>query len=182
MNKVLDKNGLLLCEYQAKIFEESTKLNCSSKIFLRRFINSSFTKDKLDKNDSDFLTLQVIDCFNSLKDEYGPFHYGKTKYNPSSLYWLGYITRAISYFYNINTRLVNELLPFNEIINRYYVYHTLSIELAIEELISSYNLSEKDFDINERFKNIYRLKIEKLKKEGKIDIPLSKELIEKLSL
>ena len=34
----LDTNGLRLCEYQGKLFEESaSRFPCSTKVFLRRF-------------------------------------------------------------------------------------------------------------------------------------------------
>ena len=37
----LDTNGLRLCEYQGKLFEESaSRFPCSTKVFLRRFYYS----------------------------------------------------------------------------------------------------------------------------------------------
>ena len=44
-----DHNGLLLAEYQGKLFEKSTELNCSTGIFMRRFLHSHLLK-KLDTN------------------------------------------------------------------------------------------------------------------------------------
>ena len=35
-----DHSGLLLAEYQGKLFEKSYDLNCSAEIFLRSFIHS----------------------------------------------------------------------------------------------------------------------------------------------
>ena len=47
-----DLNGLRLAEYQGRLFEESSKhLNCSSSIFIRRFLYSDLLK-LLDLNDS----------------------------------------------------------------------------------------------------------------------------------
>ncbi len=154
--KILDQNGLLLCGYQGKIFEASVELPCSSKVFLRRFIYSKWTMDIFDENDSDELTLQPIDCFKDIERQYGPFHYGKAKYSPLAMHWLGYITRAISVNFKLSTREVNRFFPFNEIINNYYVYHTFSIEMAIERLMEDRGYTPKDFDINERFKKAYR--------------------------
>ena len=40
--KKIDKDGLLLCELQGKTFEQSAaKTNCSSEIFIRRFMHSN---------------------------------------------------------------------------------------------------------------------------------------------
>ena len=44
-----DHNGLLLAEYQGKLFEESaSRFPCSTKVFLRRFYYSKLL-EKLDK-------------------------------------------------------------------------------------------------------------------------------------
>ena len=48
--KKFDHNGLLLAEYQGKLFEKSSELNCSTAIYIRRFLHSDLLK-KLDKND-----------------------------------------------------------------------------------------------------------------------------------
>ena len=51
-----DHTGLLLAEYQGKLFEKSTELNCSSAVFFRRFLHSDYVK-KMDLNDAASLTL-----------------------------------------------------------------------------------------------------------------------------
>ena len=44
--KKIDKDGLLLCELQAKVFELSVEMtSTSSEIFIRRFMYSNITKD-----------------------------------------------------------------------------------------------------------------------------------------
>ena len=45
MAKAIDKDGLILCELQAKTFELSASaLEMSSEIFIRRFANSEIAK------------------------------------------------------------------------------------------------------------------------------------------
>ena len=45
--KKIDKDGLILCDIQAKAFEISiTAMNTSSEIFVRRFMNSKIAKDE----------------------------------------------------------------------------------------------------------------------------------------
>ncbi len=154
--KILDENGLLLCAYQGNIFEASVELPCSSKVFLRRFIYSKWTWDEFDRNDSDFLTLQPIDCFKAIERQYGPFYYGKVKYSPLAMHWLGYVTHAISVNFKLTTREVNCFFPFNEVIEHFYTYQFFSVEMAIERLMEEWGYTPKDFDINERFKKAYR--------------------------
>ena len=42
--KEFDHNGLLLAEYQGKLFERSADLECSTGIFIRRFLHSDLLK------------------------------------------------------------------------------------------------------------------------------------------
>ena len=43
-----DHNGLLLAEYQGKLFEKSNEMNCSTGVYIRRFLHSDLLK-KLDE-------------------------------------------------------------------------------------------------------------------------------------
>lgn len=43
--KEFDHNGLMLAEYQGKLFEKSVELDCSSSIFIRRFLHSELLND-----------------------------------------------------------------------------------------------------------------------------------------
>ena len=56
--KNFDHNGLLLCEFQGKIFEKSAELDCSSSVFLRRFLHSNLSK-ALDDNTNSNLSLDA---------------------------------------------------------------------------------------------------------------------------
>ena len=53
-----DHNGLLLAEYQGKLFEKSNELNCSTGVYIRRFLHSDLLK-KLDTNNPSYLSLDV---------------------------------------------------------------------------------------------------------------------------
>ena len=91
-----DYNGFLLAEYQAKLFEKSVDLNCSSPVFLRRFLHSDLV-NILDENDSTILPLDVNEGIKSIMGQFGDTSYGKNKYSKSSLFWMGYMYRYIAY-------------------------------------------------------------------------------------
>ena len=55
-----DHNGLLLAEYQGKLFESSNELNCSTGVYIRRFLHSDLMK-KLDAKNPAFLSLDIRD-------------------------------------------------------------------------------------------------------------------------
>ena len=94
--KNFDHNGLLLAEYQGKLFEKSTELDCSTGIFLRRFLHSDLL-EKLDTNQPSLVSLDVNDGINSILEQFGNTDYGKEKYSGSSMFWMGYMYRYISY-------------------------------------------------------------------------------------
>ena len=73
-----DHDGLLLTEYQGKLFEKSAELECSTAIFLRRFLHSDLLK-KLDMNDAASLSLDVNEGIDSIQNQFGDSDYGKTK-------------------------------------------------------------------------------------------------------
>ena len=83
-----DHNGLLLTEYQARLFEKSFELNCSSAIFLRRFLHSDLLKE-LDNENSALMSLDVNEGIHSILKQFGDSSYGKEKYSKSSLFWIG---------------------------------------------------------------------------------------------
>ena len=100
-----DHNGLLLAEYQGKLFEKSYDLNCSTGIFLRRFLHSHLVA-QLDANNPAIVSLDPTEGIRSITEQFGDTTYGKTKYSQNSLFWLGYMYRYISYTRGQFTKLL----------------------------------------------------------------------------
>ena len=100
-----DHNGLLLAEYQGKLFEKSCDLNCSTAIFLRRFLHSELL-NSLDTNNPSLLSLDVNEGIAAITEQFGDTDYGKIKYSKNSLFWIGYLYRYISYTREVSTRFV----------------------------------------------------------------------------
>lgn len=154
--KKMDQNSLLCAQYQARIFEGSlTRFSCSSKVFLRRFINSDYAKDVLDRNENWILSFRLEDCYLAIEEQYGQSSYGKQRYGAEELYWLGYITRCLCYMLGISTKMANDYFPFAEIISHYEAYHTQSVAWVISSLMQEKGLTEEDFDPYARFKKAY---------------------------
>ncbi len=155
--KNFDHNGLLLAEYQGKLFEKSTELDCSTGIFLRRFLHSDLLK-KLDANQPSLVSLDVNDGINSILEQFGNTDYGKEKYSGSSMFWMGYMYRYISYTREIRTRFLMELLDYRQMNDVYYSFHTQDPEWCIQSLLEINHLTESIFDNNYRLKKIIREK------------------------
>ena len=155
--KNFDHNGLLLAEYQGKLFEKSTELDCSTGIFLRRFLHSDLL-EKLDTNQPSLVSLDVNDGINSILEQFGNTEYGKEKYSGSSMFWMGYMYRYISYTREIRTRFLMELLDYRQMNDVYYSFHTQDPEWCIQSLLEINHLTESVFDNNYRLKKIIREK------------------------
>lgn len=89
--KKINRDGLLLCELQAKAFENSIdKMESSSEIFIRRFMKSKIAK-RLDNQSILDSNIQTNDILQLVDEEYGATNYGSVKYTHNEMYWIGYI-------------------------------------------------------------------------------------------
>lgn len=152
-----DHNGLLLAEYQGKLFEKSYDLKCSTGIFIRRFIHSNLL-NTLDSNNPALLSLDVNEGISSIIEQFGDTDYGKTKYSKSALFWMGYIYRYISYTREVSTRFVMDLFAYKQMNDVYYTFHTQDPEWCIASLLDISGLDENIFDNNYRLKEAIKEK------------------------
>lgn len=152
-----DHNGFLLAEYQAKLFEKSADLNCSSPVFLRRFLHSDLV-NILDENDSTILPLDVNEGIESIMKQFGDTSYGKIKYSKDSLFWMGYMYRYIAYTREQSMGFVMNLFKHQQMNEVYYSFHTQGLEWCISNLLELNNLPEEYFDKNYRLKQIMKEK------------------------
>lgn len=154
--KEINKDGLLLCEIQAELFKESNfKLNCSSEVFIRRFMNS---KIAIELDTSAFLddTKTIENIFEAIENEYGKSNYGKNKFNSESLYWIGYIYRYFSYTYELTSKQVYKIVKPSELDKVYLPYHTFDPKFAIERILEEKDISFKQEDLFYRNYEIFK--------------------------
>ena len=151
--KEFDHTGLLLAEYQGKLFEKSTDLSCSSAVFIRRFLHSEYLK-KMDLNDTASLSLDVNEGIDSIQKQFGDSGYGKTKYSKSAMFWIGYMYRYLSYTRELPTRFIMKLFPYKQLNDVFYTFHTQDPEWCVQSLLEMNNLTEEVFDNNLRLKKV----------------------------
>ena len=102
--KEMDKDGLILCEIQGRIFEESyDKYETSSPVFVRRFMNSKLAEE-MDAEGFLERPFNEEDAFGTLDKEFGQSSYGTTKYSPDILNWIGYLYRYWAYTYDMPSK------------------------------------------------------------------------------
>ena len=73
-----DHNGVLLAEFQGKIFEKSSKLDISTPIFMRRFLHSDLLK-KLELNNAAIILLDENLALDEINEQFTDTKYGKIK-------------------------------------------------------------------------------------------------------
>ena len=151
----LDHNGLLLAEYQGKLFEKSQELNCSSPIFIRRFLHSDLL-NKLDNGKS--ISFDINEGIQSILEQFGDTSYGKEKYSKAALFWIGYMYRYIAYTREQETSYIMKLFAYKQMNAVYYSYHTQDPEWCIKSLLNLNNATEEIFDNNSRLKIIIEKK------------------------
>lgn len=153
--KKMDSDGILLCELQGATFELSLeKVETSSLIFIRRFMNSEVVK-LLDNGSILQTNLQPQDIIEYIEEEYHELKYGKEKYTNNEMYWIGYLYRYFSYTYELSSYRVYKMVKPKELRNLYLPYHTLSVEQAIERILEAKNIQLEVDDIEKQFE-IYK--------------------------
>ena len=138
--KMIDKDGLLLCELQAKTFEmsiDATKV--SSEIFIRRFMNSQISKS-IDSCEILQTNMQAKDILERIEEQYGKSNYGSKRYTKNELYWIGYIYRYFSYTYEKSSVQIYKIVKPKELRALFLPYHTLDPSQAIERILEAKNL------------------------------------------
>ena len=151
--KTFDHDGLILAEYQGKIFEKSTELKCSTAVFLRRFLHSDFL-EKMDTNDVTALSLDVNEGIDNIQNQFGESDYGKNKYSKSAMFWMGYMYRYLSYTRGVTTKFLMRLFPYKQLNDVYYSFHTQDPEWCVHSLLEMNGRSEDIFDNNLRLKAV----------------------------
>lgn len=138
--KKIDKDGLLLCELQAKTFEMSIDATeVSSEIFIRRFMNSQISKS-IDSREILQTNMQAKDILERIEEQYGKSNYGSKRYTKNELYWIGYIYRYFSYTYEKSSVQIYKIVKPKELRALFLPYHTLDPSQAIERILEAKNL------------------------------------------
>ncbi len=142
--RAFDETGLKLCRMQAELFVLSaSKLECSSPIFLRRFMLSKVAS-RMDQDGFLYESCTEDDILQEIEEEFGATNYGKEKYSSEELYWMGYLYRYWCYTYEKSSKQIYKLMKPKDLRQLYYPYHSLDPAQAIERILESKNIGEED--------------------------------------
>ncbi len=141
--KKMDSLGLKICSYQANLFENSIQsVKCSSKIFIRRFMNSNLAK-RMDSAGFIFDSLDVSDAMRELEEQYGESSYGIEKFPVEEMYWIGYIYRYWAYVSGKSSKQIYKIIKPEKMRQLYFPYHSLDPLQAIERIMEEIEPEEQ---------------------------------------
>ena len=142
--RAFDESGLKLCRMQAELFVMSaSKLECSSPIFLRRFMLSKVAV-RMDQDGFLYESCTEEGILQEIEEEFGATNYGKEKYSTEELNWMGYLYRYWCYTYEKSSKQVYKQIKPKDLRQLYYPYHSLDPAQAIQRILESQNLVEED--------------------------------------
>ena len=138
--KKITRDGLCLCELQARTFEDSVEnTGVSSAVFIRRFMKSEIAK-RLDDGSVLRTNLQSGDILERIDEEYGVSHYGLVKFTKDEMYWIGYIYRYLASTYEWSSAQVYKMIKPRELRGLFLPYHTMDAAQAIERIMEAKGL------------------------------------------
>lgn len=152
--KKMDENGLLLCKYQARLFEYSTSKNISSKQFIKDFSYSNLSK-RMGNVSFLFETLDTAGAYLEI-EENKPFKKGEV-YNENIISWIGYIYRYTCYIYEKDMKDIYKKIKPQELYDLYDAYHSLDNELAIKRILEAKNIDFNNKNATNLLKKYYNL-------------------------
>ena len=148
--KTMDSMGLKMCRYQAELFTRSIdETECSSGVFIRRFMNSELAH-RIDNSGGVFDSLDISDAINEIETQYGKCIYGKVKYSPNEMHWIGYLYRYWAYFSGMSSKQIYKIVKPGKLKQLYYPYHSLDPMQAIERIMEETDAAAFDFGNIER--------------------------------
>lgn len=136
----MNKDGLLLCDLQAKAFEIAVDFaQVSSEVFIRRFMNSNAAK-AMDNESVLQTNIHEKDILNMIEEQYGKSEYGSVKYTHNEMFWIGYIYRYFCYTYEMTSIQVYKIVKPKELRGLFPAYHTMDSAQAIERILEAKGL------------------------------------------
>lgn len=136
----MNKDGLLLCDLQAKAFEIAVDFaQVSSEVFIRRFMNSNVAK-AMDNESVLQTNIHEKDILNMIEEQYGKSEYGSVKYTHNEMFWIGYIYRYFCYTYEMTSIQIYKIVKPKELRGLFPAYHTMDSAQAIERILEAKGL------------------------------------------
>lgn len=131
----MDLLQLKMCDVQGRLFELSVDHKCSSKDFVKAFMNSHVAK-ALDSKFNHMQWAGEAYLFDELAAQYQDVLWKNGQvYSKDILYWTGYIYRYWHYMTGETSAKIYKTANANVMFRNYLMFHTMDPKMAIESLI-----------------------------------------------
>lgn len=136
-----------LCDIQGRLFELALKNGYDCPVFIRTFMNSHSaialddTYDRLQWAGEEYI-------LEELNEESGGLKKAGETYSIEVMYWAGYLYRYWHYYTNESSKEIYKIADAKTINECWLGFHTLDIEMAIDNLKELYRQKQKETDLS----------------------------------
>lgn len=135
----MDSLSLKLCDIQGRLFEKFLTTSYDANSLIKTFMNCYISRN-LDSSYNYFQWAGEEYLLDELTDNFSNTLLKKDKdYFKEALFWMGYTYRYWHYYTNQSSKEIYKIAPFKIMYENYYIFHTMSCEQAIDNLIEIYN-------------------------------------------
>ena len=127
-----------LCDIQGRLFELSVDAGYNSEDFVREFMRSNVAKyldseyNRMQWAGEEYLLAEVSDeCGARIKKNDAPL-------SKDMMFWIGYIYRYWHFYKDEVSKKIYRQAPIETMKTNYFMFHTLSPEMAIDDLVEIY--------------------------------------------
>ena len=134
-----------LCDIQGRLFELALEKNCDCPKFVEAFMNSKCaaalddTYDRLQWSGEEYI-------LDELDDEVHGLERNGVTYSKDVMYWTGYAYRYWHYYKGLTSKDIYKISNAEMMNSCWLGFHTLDIELAIDNLIEIKEQKIKDYE------------------------------------
>lgn len=132
-----------MCDIQGRLFELAFDKGFNIEDFIKEFMRSKLASfldssyNRLQWVGEEYLLEEIIDeCGSKIRKEKSPLF-------KETVYWIGYIYRYWHYYKNIESKKIYHLAPIETMKANYFMFHSFTPELAIDELIEIYKQKKR---------------------------------------
>ena len=133
-----------LCDVQGSLFELFADTKYDPESLIRVFMNSELGKNL----DSEYNRMQWVGeeyLLEELLDTYADQLQPKIEaYSKDALFWMGYVYRYWHYYKNESSKNIYKIASFKTMNINYFIFHTLAVEHAIDDLIEIHSQKKKN--------------------------------------
>lgn len=140
----MDAIALKLCDIQGRLFEFFADSQYSSESLVKVFMASNLAKDL----DSEYNRMQWAGeeyLFEELIAVYKEkLVLKKENMSKEVLFWMGYVYRYWHFYTGEESVKIYRQAPFDTMNTNYFIFHTLDVEVAIDDLKEIYRQKKKN--------------------------------------